>query len=472
MKDRHHILNDHTNWWDRVITLYAAAFIIYRLLDLLTPFHFLFEQPGFSMVTNLLGAAGGALLVIDFITVRNVMRAEHVRWIILLLMALSLSAAVRYQYNDPLDFIKYIIYVSAQDLLLFSAGLCLSRKGKYLFMKWLYTASSIVFIPALCYMLWQFLSQQYYLNSDAGAQGWFEGRLFGIMYTLYDGSLAVSMLAFGAAWLLISSKSPYEKFLYAAELTIYAVYISLSDCRTAYAAIAAGIGVIQFYKCCIDCQMDRERQKIIIIKKLLIYVIALVMMFAGIGIIRSAGLYLAWDISGTEESYSQYRAEKDRPEQYSVSSGRTEIWKTYFRILTDKPSHLIFGLSYNGHAKYIREHYPDTFIVTYFKEKYPLSYSKGNVYDAHNAYLFTIVTSGIMGFAALLGFLINCTYDVVNRTLKANMTDQEALLAAVIAMLLTAGMFEKNTFIPVSFIAGSFWMTAGFLMNTGKMENA
>lgn len=464
------------------IIVYTGIFIFYRFLTLLTPFYELFARDGWSVLPKLIGLTGGVLLAADLLTERKTLQCAHVKWVLLLLLTLVTSSAVRYQYVNAFEFAKYIVYVSVQDLLILSAGLRMSREEQGKFLKKLHTAISVVFIPAMCYMFWQFLTLQHYYNLDHVHQGWSDGRLYGIMYILYDGALGVSVLAFGTAFLLIRSKRILQKVLYGAELIICIIYIALSDCRTAYAACAAGIGMAVMYHFAEACHAGEKKLFPLIAKWLLVYMAALIIIIVGISWIRGTGFSIVRNIhsvhsvhSTDAESHKGAARKLGRPKQQSFSTGRVEIWKTYIDIMTDKPEHLIFGLSYNGYSQYIREHYPDSFIITYFREHYPESYRKGNVYLVHNSYLFALVTAGIPGLLALLIFLAASAYDVLKHMFCGQMTAFECLLAALIAMLMTAGLFEHNVFITVSAPAGCFWMTAGLLLGkkeVGQDENA
>ena len=464
--NRRQFSEKHNELLNKSVIIYTGLFIIYRFFNVLTPVHELFEQPGWSMTPKLIGLAGAALLAADLISERVVLKTAHVKWILLLLLTLAVSSAVRYQYLSAFEALKYMAYASVQTLLVYSAGLRMDREEQKRFLRVLHSLISVILIPSLCYMLWQFYTQQHYLNNDFVDQGWHDGRLYGIMHILYDGALAVSLLAFITAYLLICSRGRLLRGMYAAELTICIIYIALSGCRTAYAACAGGLGMVFLYRFCRAYHADRNKLRSLAAKWLLIYTAALIIMLAGISGIRNAGAFIIWNA----ETYAEAQKKLERHQQYTVSSGRTTIWKTYIEIMTDRPSYLIFGLSYNGYARYIREHYPDTFIITYFKEHYPDSYRKGNVYDAHNSYLFTMVAAGIFGFMSLLIFIALSAFDVLKYLFSGQMTDFECLLTAMIVMLLTAALFETNVFIPVSVPAGCFWMTAGLLLGSKDRE--
>lgn len=450
---------NRTDMLGKAVVIYTWLFFFYRILNTLTPVAEVFKQPVFSTVPKLLGLAGAVLLAVDLITDRTVLRSASVGWILLLLLSLSVSAAVRYPYNSFFEFTKYIVYVSVQDLLIYSAGIRMSREEQKRFLKALHTTASVIFIPALCYMFYQFVTRQHYITSEDLNQGWFEGRLFGIMNSLYGGAIVVSLLAFGTVFLLLQSRKPLQKALYASELIIFTIYLALSDCRTAYAALAAGLGLALLYHCLRTHSPENSPMIKVFIKFLIIYTTALLIMFAGIAGIRTAGSYVN---AGAAESRNEMR----RPEGASFSSRRLTIWNNYIEIMTDKPSHLIFGLSYNGYEKYIREHYPEAYIVSFFRNEYPYLYRKGEVYQTHNSYLMVLVVAGLPGVVAVIGFLISGARYVISLLFSGGMTSFESLLSALVLMVLTAGIFETTSIIPVNAVSGFFWMISGLLMNT------
>ena len=98
---------NHTYMLGKAVVIYTWLFIFYRILNTLTPVAEVFKQPGFSTVPKLLGLAGAVLLAVDLITDRTVLRSANVGWILLLLLSLSVSAAVRYPYNSFFEFAKY-----------------------------------------------------------------------------------------------------------------------------------------------------------------------------------------------------------------------------------------------------------------------------------------------------------------------------------------------------------------------------
>jgi O-antigen ligase len=155
-----------------------------------------------------------------------------------------------------------------------------------------------------------------------------------------------------------------------------------------------------------------------------------------------------------------------RPPQATIASRRFEIWGSYLSILTDEPTNLRFGFSPDGLDEYIRIHYPDEYIVAFFKQAYPVPYARGEVYGTHNAFLHVLAVAGIFGLIALMGFLAFCARDVL-RALAAGRGDLFAHTAtAIVVLILGAICFETDVFCRMTASSLLFWLLAGYAMHT------
>ena len=166
-----------------------------------------------------------------------------------------------------------------------------------------------------------------------------------------------------------------------------------------------------------------------------------------------------------QEAMERFLAGIDRPKQATVTSRRVFIWKSYYEIMTDRVGNLIFGLSPGGADRYIREHYPDQYVVTAMQEYYPKAYLKGGVYDTHNSYLQVVVTTGIPGICVLIVYLVCCAADAFRYVGKGIKDDFDILCLSLIGMLLAAVFFERDVFLRTTAISFIFWNLAGYLMN-------
>lgn len=452
---------------DKAIVVYAACFTCMRALMIMMPINLIISETMLGKLFKaMVYAVGFGLLAVDYARNKRILIGKHVVWMLGLAIALLFSECIHYQYADFAVLLKQCIKSGILIFIFYSAGMRMTRRGQICILRSLHNILSVIFIPSIFYMFYQFLTLQHYVV-NAIDQGWYEGRLYGILISPYSGAMLVSLLAFGAGFLFHFSDGNNYKALYGAELVVYSIFLALSDTRTAYVACAMGVGVIVFwhgFKA--GWKGDRFR---LIGKSLLTFLLIVAAIFALLRGIRTTALYCARELNNKTESFSEFAEEQERPPQ-TFTSRRAFIWKSYFDVLTDKPSHILFGLSQSGSSSYIRKNYPDTYIVDPFKEYYPELYEQGNVYGTHNTYLAVLVYSGLVGLVFLMVFLLKGLRIVLRRMTHGALSPFEAMIVAILFMILSAGFFEEDPFFTVTYNSCIFWICAGFLINPYKEE--
>lgn len=87
-----------------------------------------------------------------------------------------------------------------------------------------------------------------------------------------------------------------------------------------------------------------------------------------------------------------------RPDVHGdVSNNRFSIWKDYFNCVFSGVKPALLGFSPGAYMKIIKQEFPDIFIVSYIRDKYPLSYSLDRIYDTHNGYVALAAGTGLLG---------------------------------------------------------------------------
>ena len=451
---------------------YVWIFLLYYTVFDLMPVTQLLAKPGWNRVSVWMLYFGLTLFIVNLIVDREEAFGRHIIWILLLCAAFAAATIIRRRYNHLYANRLNLIYCFLQPFMLYAAGRLMSKQEKKRFVFSWYTIVSAIFIPALCYMFYQFFSLQHYLAGTM-SQGWFEGRLFGVMRVLYNGSIIVGVLAFLAGYYLFCSKRKVMKVIYSIELGIYVLYLSLSDTRTVFVGCAVGLGFIIYQRCYRKDSADANRRKGgWLIRGTCAFIIAILLLFAGTQGIRTAALFCNWQAhggaAGTGVSFREFTEGEDRPEQGTYSSRRVDIWKSYFEIMADNPSHVLFGTSFYGKAEYIREHYPEQYIVRDFARFYPQDAQRGSVYGEHNAYLSVWVRTGIPGLIGFMGFLLACAGTVLQRVRAGTGSSFACALTSVVLLLLAAAFFEEDICFRISASSCIFWVFAGFLMNAAE----
>lgn len=452
---------------DRAIVIYIACFICVRAIMIMKPLSMVInETSAGKLFKALVYAIGLGLLGVDYIKNKRILIGKSIIWLLGLAISLLVSEIIHYQYADFIALMKQCVKSGILVFILYTAGMRITRREQKCFLRLLHSTLSAIFIPSIFYMFYQFVTLQHYVVNGLH-QGWYEGRLFGFLISPYSGAIIVSLLAFGAGFLFHFSEKKKYKVLYGVELVVYSIFLALSDTRTAYVACAMGIGFVVFwYGFKSGVKGDHFRR---IGRSFLVFLLITAAMFALLRGVRTVCLYCANKLNNETESFSEFAEEQERPPQ-TFTSRRAFIWKSYFDVLTDKPTHILFGLSESGSSSYIRENYPDTYIVDPFKDLYPELYEQGNVYGTHNTYLTVLVYSGIFGLVFLLVFLFNGARSVLTRMIHGALSPFEAMISAVVLMILTAGFFEEDLFLTVTANSCFFWLCAGFLLNSHREE--
>lgn len=146
----------------------------------------------------------------------------------------------------------------------------------------------------------------------------------------------------------------------------------------------------------------------------------------------------------------------------NIGTNRFSIWKDYLSLWTE---YGLFGLSSTYDSRYIQTHHPELFICEYIREHDPAAYATGYVYHPHNGCLKTLVSTGYLGFAFLMLFLLGCVKDTWKAIRKAETVRPTLLFPLLIAAAgFSSTMFDLELFFvfnPVSYI---FWLALGILM--------
>ena len=123
---------------------------------------------------------------------------------------------------------------------------------------------------------------------------------------------------------------------------------------------------------------------------------------------------------------------------------------------------------------YIRDNYPDNYIVKYItEEKYPVMYAQKLIYDTHNAYIGAFATTGVVGTGILFVFLALILFRVMRYiTKKESVSFNVYMLFAIWIFILISSFFESDLFFKCTSISLIFWIVSGLLVKvTANQED-
>ena len=462
---------------NQAVVLYSIVCLMYQTAVVLMPVSDFFKRDGLRLFSPALAVIGLMLMGADFFFSRRKYAIRHEAWLWVFLGITLLSSLVRHAYGFG-DSVKTIIWTMVQCFLIATFPGRLSGEDRRRVFRFLHTWTSLLFFPALLYMIARFFTMEHSFTESGMAQGWYEGRLFGIMHTLYEGTMLVALLTIATLARLLKCRSTLWKVLLGLESGICVIYLCLSDTRTVYVGLLASAFVLVFFRCRNACVREGKKKYARWILTGTAVFMAGVAVFIGVRFaVREGGLALAYEISRkntapvdtkveekTEDAgFESFVREAERPEGASVSSRRISVWTDYLQILTDRPSHMLIGLSPGGMDPYLYERYSDHFVVDFMKTAYPYEYQKQQAYMTHNAYLHVLVTTGIFGLAALMIFLVRFLASAMKNLVRGRGGNLETAAFLMVVLLLTGILFESDVFLRATSGSMIFWTAMGCL---------
>ena len=464
--------------------IYGLITLVYMLLIIIVPTRIIIQNSILTWFSPVLAVIGFMFVLLNIFMNIDQYKQKEMRIPCLLILVLFLSTIVNYD-RGLIANINTIIWQA--NLLLFVFPSCI-QMGKRTAEKHqdnmvLTCASVVQYTLFLVLMIidiavvWSLIQyfQLYYreilTDVEFFRMGLYEGRLIGVFVTPYLAALINSYAVSASVFYIMSSKRK-GKLFFLVSCFLSTTMIVLSGTRSVMLGILLSIAVIMAM-ILVKRTNGRAGEKIKLHKKVLAVLLASML---------SAGVYLAQagyfkmlqeaaivlNADGGAISSSDI-ARKDK--SGNISSNRFEIWRDYAHVLIDRPEKLILGYSQCGYMEYIRNYYPNLFIVQYFKEKYPLKYEKKNeVYDPHNTALNVLVSTGLIGLSFVIIFAVTLYRIILMRYRQGKLRMLDYFLITILITTATALMFETDVFYQCSFTSIVFWMMTGFLSGRYAMD--
>lgn len=311
--------------------------------------------------------------------------------------------------------------------------------------------------------------------------GYYGRRLFGVFDTPEFSAMTSLMIVLGGGYFFESTRSIMERSLLALFNVPLLFFLVLSGSRNAqlalYLCLFLGVGIVRFKR--MPASGGRGQRVSIAIAIALAVVAGAHLGYITIQRTAEHIPDLFSDYSGSlaqnkvVQSTSAVEGKEIQEEipggllervdiKEDIATNRFSIWKDYLSMWKE---YGLLGLSSTYSSRYIQEHHPELFICEYIREHNPKSYATGYVYHPHNGYLKTLVSTGYLGFAFLMLFLLGCMKDVWKAICASKKMRPELLLPLLIVLAgCSSTMFDLELFFVFNPISYIFWLTLGILM--------
>ncbi len=492
--------------WDILMVLYAAAAVSYQVLYLIAPIKAFLNLSGLSVLSSGLAVGGALLLLIDFFTQQHCLKVTYGYVLIATLAVLGISSVVHIGTGFANN-VKVLIWQAVQMLLVYGVYRRLSAAGARVFMRTMHTAFTAVYVPAVLVAFYQFVFQKGYalvVDSTGGInrQGFLEGRLFGPFTSVHFVSVFLAVMAVGALYFATKTKRVWLKVLYVTEVVLFFIYIVLSGTRSVFVAMALAVFAA--------CFMIFKEQLLAIknggLKYLTVVILSLVAGGCLLLAVKTAdtqlkkipvyvqeqqaqqtttttvGTTTSTDDEGdpTTESTTSTAPTTTTTKpivlnrddgQVDISNNRFKIWGDYVSVTIDSVKTLLFGSSPGEYMNVIRENYPEKYIVTYIRDKYPNMYEQNLIYDTHNGYLSVFVSGGVVCVLVFGFFLVLIAVRVIKKVCgKQPLSPSFMALLTMLIVILVATFFDSDVFFKCTSTSMLFWLLLGFMVKELKPQ--
>ncbi len=463
-----------------LVVAYSLFIVFYQMLYLIVPFRQLIASLGLTWLSPLLAVVGFGVFVWDMLFNRIALKMKFCYPLIMLICVMGISSLLTVKYGITSN-VKAIIWQIVQMLVLFPLCNRLSAVQWGKLLKKFYLVVSLVFIPAAVVSLYQYIfAIRYVAYVDGGKfrQGLYEGRLFGVFYSPHFYSLFMMILVAWSIYYIIKSKDKivYKAF-YAFAAFIYFLNAALSGTRSIIVgAVCATFVVFLWFRKKIATKINSKTvfKNGISAFATVCVAICVVVSFSVVSSVMPNFIYKGSSSHSNSDNMmpdeeifeEEVITQRDDTELSSSSGNRFTIWKDYLSVTSACPGSLLFGNSPGNYMVYIRDNYPDNYIVKYItEEKYPVMYAQKLIYDTHNAYIGAFATTGIVGTSILFVFLALILFRAMRYIIKKESVSFDVyILFAIWIFILISSFFESDLFFKCTSISLIFWIVSGLLV--------
>lgn len=473
---------------NHVIMVYLGLVMLCFTLYTIAPFVTFIGKTPFYSSKSYLGILGGLLLVVDLFTNRGLWRGPYVIALYTVAAISVVSSLLTISYGIKQN-LFLLCWTAVQFALFYSCAWRVSRDAFRKYVKILYFTLLGVWLIACCVSLWQYLFQIGYTyvadprSDDASLvrQGFYGSRLFGIFNPLNHSAYVSLMLLLGGVYYFAKAKRTWQRIALGISGLILFSHIMLSNSRSAAVSmlVCVFIGIW-----CLSWSRSRFSgwKKLALACALALAVaVCCVPVFNTVKAAAGKVPYLIESITAPDPTDPTDPTAETEPEpeedllereelEGNVSNDRFRIWGEYLGLADDIG---LLGLSPGNYMPYIRDHYPDLFIVQYVRDHFPAKYDAGVIYHVHNGYLMVLVSTGILGVLALAVYLVLCVARCLRHIARsAQLAPSFVVLLMIAASGAVSAFFDKGIFFMDSAPTFYFWFALGILMYVTKKENS
>ncbi len=378
-------LQKYENLYKIIVSWYIALFALYSIMTRFTITNLAIDGLANSILYVSFTLSGVLLAVYEFISFGSFRKAKHNRLLILFLFVCCLSTLLNYKY-DLIGNIKAITILFSQIMLFYFLAMHFDKEDFcYCLKRLLILCNFLWSLASLGSIVLYMLNLHFPLDYTEGRvirQGFMEGRLFGFFSDPNFAAFTSLLLIYGLLYLVSKTKTKGLRILYRISIGIHICYIIMSNSRTVYISILlSALLYVLLQRKRKDSVLSAASIAKTIIITILILAVGYLTIFASL---RGLG-YLITPNRGVEDEFIREDVNLE-----NISNNRSTIWKNYLKLYTKKP---LFGTSPRGALLLADETEPD-------------GYLSKRQYVTHNGYLSLLVTTGGIGFAIMVIFML------------------------------------------------------------------
>lgn len=448
---------------------FIFLYLTYLALCMFIPFRLVTEAIS-AYIYTVVAFIGVLILLLDlWLSRKNLKKIEYL-FPCLFVLAGIISALVNYQY-ELLANIKTLAIMAVQFDCFYMLNTHWKNQDSRALVVKLMQSFLVIWFIAVAISLGEFVID-YAMNLGPNhgdlsylRQGFYDERLFGTFADPnYASVLSVVAICFCIIFLRRKDNKILLKIYYIINLLMQWLYVVLSGSRTALLSMCTGLGVVvlvllwnylrQKYVACIHC----------------IVIPVFVALFC-VGIIcgcysttKEVMSYIPGVYTEVEENQESTTTPQkvdlnrdDVENSDNISNNRFTIWKDAITIWKSTP---LVGATSRGYLEYAKDKVGDLYIVE-------------RSYVTHNGYLSTLLFSGLLGTAVMVGWIGFLLYRIIKYLFYRSCSEDSeyvnvvVLFAGVISMGV-ATILLSLVFYETMISGGIFWMMCGYLLDLTK----
>jgi len=467
---------------NKIIAIYIGITLVFQISSLIAPvLTALTYTPLYSFKTYL-GIIGAGLIAVDLITNKVIWRGAYC-WLLYGIVAVGVISSVFTLSYGISENIFLLCWVVIEIALFYSLSHRLSKPEFTRFLFTVYTIIAAIWLVACVISVAQFVAHIRYVyvvdpisaDKTLSRQGFAANRLFGIFNPINHAAYISLMLIIIGIYLICKTSKKSLKIFYSISCFFFLMHIILSVSRSALLASFAIIAVASYLL--IRNRLSFGKARKILVSSVCSILVLVISFGCYTGIkkvsVKLPRLYKTIVHSGSsdnddltdEEYFDLDESEEellDRDLKEDSSNGRLSIWGDYISLYKKIGA---FGFSPGNYMTYIKEHYPDLYIVDYIKNHYPAKYEADVIYHVHNGYLMVFVSTGFIGIILLIAYLALCALKVLKYILSNDKIDIEFVtLFSIVIAGCVAAFFDRGIFLSDNGQSFIFWIAAGALI--------